>query len=161
MSDRRYELFQKKKTDVEKELDRIREERVDGISLEQLLKRNDYRHSDLPQTEESITQEVAEQVEISVKYAGYIERQESEVDQFKKMESRAIPEWLDYDQIPGLKTESRQKLKEIQPATIGLASRISGINPTDVSLLMVWIKRGREKKSGNSSSVVTACSSED
>ena len=161
LSDRRYELFQKKKTDVEKELDRIREERVDGISLEQLLKRNDYRHSDLPQTKESITQEVAEQVEISVKYAGYIERQESEVDQFKKMESRAIPEWLDYDQIPGLKTESRQKLKEIQPATIGLASRISGINPTDVSLLMVWIKRGREKKSGNSSSVVTACSSED
>ena len=77
------------------------------------------------------------------------------------MESRAIPEWLDYDQIPGLKTEARQKLKEIQPATIGLASRISGINPTDVSLLMVWIKRGREKKSANSSSVVPACSSED
>ena len=161
LSDRRYELFQKKKADVEKELDRIREERLDGISLEQLLKRNDYRHSDLPQTEESITQEVAEQVEISVKYAGYIERQESEVDQFKKMEGRAIPEWLDYDQIHGLKNESRQKLKEIQPATIGSASRISGINPTDVSLLMVWIKRGQEKKSGNSSSVVSVCHSED
>ena len=112
LSDRRYELFQKKKADVEKELDRIRKERLDGISLEQLLKRNDHRHSDLPQTGESITHEVAEQVEISVKYAGYIERQESEVDQFKKMENRAIPEWLDYDQIPGLKTESRHKLKE-------------------------------------------------
>jgi len=161
LSDRRYELFQKKKADVEKELDRIREERLEGISLEQLLKRNDYRHSDLPQTKESITQEVAEQVEISVKYAGYIERQESEVDQFKKMEGRAIPEWLDYDQIPGLKNESRQKLKEIQPATIGLASRISGINPTDVSLLMVWIKRGRENKSSNSSSVIPVCHSED
>jgi tRNA uridine 5-carboxymethylaminomethyl modification enzyme len=64
------------------------------------------------------------------------------------MESRQIPSWLDYDRISGLRNESRQKLKEIQPATVGLASRISGINPTDVSLLMVWIKRGRvESKS--------------
>ena len=62
------------------------------------------------------------------------------------MECKAIPAWLDYDQIPGLRNESREKLKEIQPATVGLASRISGINPTDVSLLMGWIKRGREQK---------------
>ena len=82
-------------------------------------------------------------MEITVKYAGYIARQETEIEKFKKMEARAIPEWLDYDQIQGLRTESRQKLKEIQPATVGMASRISGINPTDVSLLMVWIKRGR------------------
>ena len=161
LSDRRYERFQKKRADVEKELDRIREERHNGISLEQLLKRNDFSHEDLPQPDKGIAPEVAEQVEISVKYAGYIERQESEVDEFKKMESRAIPEWLDYDQIPGLKSESRQKLKEIRPATIGLASRISGINPTDVSLLMVWIKRGREKKSGSSGSVVSVRHNED
>ena len=95
-----------------------------------------------------ISQEVAEQVEITVKYSGYISRQETEIEKFKKMEAREIPEWLDYDQIQGLRTESRQKLIEIQPATLGLASRISGINPTDVSLLMVWIKRGRvESKS--------------
>ena len=61
------------------------------------------------------------------------------------MEGRSIPEWIDYDHIPGLRTESRLKLIEIQPATIGLASRISGINPTDVSLLMVWIKRGQKE----------------
>jgi len=61
------------------------------------------------------------------------------------MEGRSIPDWIDYDQISGLRTESRLKLKEIQPATIGLASRISGINPTDVSLLMVWIKRGQQE----------------
>ena len=161
LSDRQHELFQKKKANVEEELDRIRNERLDGISLEQLLKRNDYSHEDLPQPDKWIAPEVAEQVEISVKYAGYIERQESDVVQFQKMESRAIPEWLDYDQIPGLKNESRQKLKEIKPATIGLASRISGINPTDVSLLMVWIKRGREKKPGSSGSAASVCYNED
>ena len=161
LSDRQHELFQKKKANVEEELDRIRNERLDGISLEQLLKRNDFSHEDLPQPDKGIAPEVAQQVEISVKYAGYIERQESDVEQFQKMESRAIPDWLDYDQIPGLKNESRQKLKEIKPATIGLASRISGINPTDVSLLMVWIKRGREKKSGSSGSAASVCYNED
>ena len=161
LSDRQHELFQKKKANVEEELDRIRNERLDGISLEQLLKRNDYSHEDLPQPDKGIAPEVAQQVEISVKYAGYIERQESDVEQFQKMESRAIPDWLDYDQIPGLKNESRQKLKEIKPATIGLASRISGINPTDVSLLMVWIKRGKEKKSGYSGSAASVCYNED
>ena len=161
LSDRQHELFQEKKGNVEKELDRIRNERLDGISLEQLLKRNDFSHEDLPQPDKGIAPEVAQQVEISVKYAGYIERQESDVEQFQKMESRAIPEWLDYDQIPGLKNESRQKLKEIKPATIGLASRISGINPTDVSLLMVWIKRGKEKKSGYSGSAASVCYNED
>ena len=161
LSDRQHELFQEKKGNVEKELDRIRNERLHGISLEQLLKRNDFSHEDLPQPDKGIAPEVAEQVEISVKYAGYIERQESDVEQFQKMESRAIPEWLDYDQIPGLKNESRQKLKEIKPATIGLASRISGINPTDVSLLMVWIKRGKEKKSGYSGSAASVCYNED
>ena len=161
LSDRQHELFQEKKANVEKEQDRIRNERLDGISLEQLLKRNDYSHEDLPQPDKGIAPEVAQQVEISVKYAGYIERQESDVEQFQKMESRAIPEWLDYDQIPGLKNESRQKLKEIKPATIGLASRISGINPTDVSLLMVWIKRGKEKKSGYSGSAASVCYNED
>ena len=161
LSDRQHELFQEKKGNVEKEQDRIRNERLHGISLEQLLKRNDFSHEDLPQPDKGIAPEVAQQVEISVKYAGYIERQESDVEQFQKMESRAIPEWLDYDQIPGLKNECRQKLKEIKPATIGLASRISGINPTDVSLLMVWIKRGKEKKSGYSGSAASVCYNED
>lgn len=147
LSDRQFSTFQQKKTSFETELDRIKNTRIGTNSLEQLLKRNDYTHADLPQPETKLTPEVAEQVEITVKYAGYIERQEVEVAQFKKMESKDIPEWIDYDQIPGLRTESRLKLKEIQPATVGLASRISGINPTDVSLLMVWIKRGKQEKS--------------
>ena len=147
LSDRQFSTFKQKKTSFETELNRIKNTRIRTNSLEQLLKRNDCTHADLPQSETKLTPEVAEQVEITVKYAGYIERQEVEVAQFKKMESKDIPEWIDYDKIPGLRTESRLKLKEIQPATIGLASRISGINPTDVSLLMVWIKRGKQKNS--------------
>ena len=145
LSDRQHAIFKSKKHQYDTELERIRDQRVGTDSLEQLLKRNDYSHEDLPQPDQTLLPEVAEQVEITVKYAGYIERQEAEVKQFKKMESRSIPDWIDYDQIPGLRTESRLKLKEIQPATIGLASRISGINPTDISLLMVWIKRGKEE----------------
>ena len=145
LSNRQYEIFSNKKSQYEQELERVKKTRQGPHSLEQLLKRNDFSHKDLPQPDAPLSPEVAEQVEINVKYAGYIQRQEIEVEQFKKMEGRSIPEWIDYDKIPGLRTESRLKLKEIQPATIGLASRISGINPTDVSLLMVWIKRGQKE----------------
>lgn len=148
LSNRQHEVFLDKKAQFESELERIQTTRQDNSTLEQLLKRNDFTHAKLPQPSGGVSPEVAEQVEITVKYSGYIERQETEIEQFKKMESRQIPSWLDYDRISGLRNESRQKLKEIQPATLGLASRISGINPTDVSLLMVWIKRGRvENKS--------------
>ena len=145
LSNRQYEIFSKKKSQYEQELERVKKTRQGTHSLEQLLKRNDVSHKDLPQPDAPLSSAVTEQVEINVKYAGYIQRQEIEVEQFKKMEGRSIPEWIDYDKIPGLRTESRLKLKEIQPATIGLASRISGINPTDVSLLMVWIKRGQKE----------------
>ena len=145
LSNHQYKVFSRKKTQYQNELERVKNTRQGTHSLEQLLKRNDFSHKDLPQPNVPISPEVAEQVEINVKYAGYIERQEIEVEQFKKMEGRSIPDWIDYDQISGLRTESRLKLKEIQPATIGLASRISGINPTDVSLLMVWIKRGQQE----------------
>jgi len=155
LSDRQHEIFRAKKAQFEIELERIQTTRQDSSSLEQLLKRNDFTHAKLPQPSGGVSPEVAEQVEITVKYAGYIERQETEIEKFQKMESRQIPIWLDYDRISGLRNESRQKLKEIQPATLGLASRISGINPTDISLLMVWIKRGRVSfdKSGPVSSL--------
>ncbi|MDB4703293.1 tRNA uridine-5-carboxymethylaminomethyl(34) synthesis enzyme MnmG [bacterium] len=155
LSDRQHEIFRAKKAQFEIELERIQTTRQDSSSLEQLLKRNDFTHAKLPQPSAGVSPEVAEQVEITVKYAGYIERQETEIEKFQKMESKQIPIWLDYDRISGLRNESRQKLKEIQPATLGLASRISGINPTDISLLMVWIKRGRVSfdKSGPLSSL--------
>lgn len=143
LSDRQYSIYQAKKVQFDRELARVKTTWQDNLTLEQLLKRNNISHAQLPQPSGGVSPEVAEQVEITVKYAGYIQRQETEIEKFKNVESRQIPIWLDYDRISGLRNESRQKLKKIQPATLGLASRISGINPTDISLLMVWIKRGR------------------
>ena len=84
-----------------------------------------------------------EQVEVRIKYEGYIHRQEEEIQKFQSLEEKQIPDWLDYNTIPSLSFEGRQKLIRIQPKTLGQASRISGVTPADVSLLSVWMKRGK------------------
>ncbi len=86
---------------------------------------------------------VTEQVEIQLKYAGYIARQERQVEEFRKAESRSIPEEIDYDAIPALKAEAREKLARIRPVSIGQASRISGVSPADIAVLLVWLEQGR------------------
>ena len=86
--------------------------------------------------------EIVQQVEITVKYAGYIDRQEIEVEKFKSLEDKQIPSSFDYDTVHSLRTEARQKLNKIRPATLGQASRISGVSPSDIGILMVWLKRG-------------------
>jgi len=93
-----------------------------------------------------LSEEIKRQVEITIKYEGYIIRQENEVARFRQMEDKQIPDWLDYSVIKGLRNESRQKLMDHLPATLGQASRISGISPSDVSLIMVHMKRGRSEK---------------
>jgi len=85
---------------------------------------------------------IVQQVEIAVKYAGYIDRQEVEVLKFKSLEDKQIPNSFNYDTVHSLRTEARQKLNKIRPATIGQASRISGVSPSDIGVLMVWLKRG-------------------
>jgi tRNA uridine 5-carboxymethylaminomethyl modification enzyme len=95
----------------------------------------------LPSRNESLSEEIIQQVEISVKYAGYIDRQELEVKKFKKFEDKAIPDTFDYSTVPSLRLEARQKFAKIRPATIGQAARISGVSPADISILMVWLKR--------------------
>ena len=87
-----------------------------------------------------IMNEVIEQVEIEVKYEGYILRQQRQVEQYKKMEKKKIPEKTDYDLIPSLRLEARQKLKEIRPVSVGQASRISGVSPADISVLLVYLE---------------------
>ena len=87
---------------------------------------------------------MTEQVEIETKYAGYIVRQDIDVAKFQAMEEKQIPPWLDYARVPSLRTEARQKLTKIRPATIGQATRISGVSPADVSLVLIWMKRGPE-----------------
>ena len=87
-----------------------------------------------------------EQIEIQVKYEGYIEKSLQQVDKLKKMEDKKIPENIDYDAISGLATEARQKLKEVLPLSLAQASRISGVNPADISILLVYIEQGRIAK---------------
>ena len=120
---------------------------VDGVTLSQMLRRPEISYCQLPGCDESLSPEVIEQVEISVKYAGYIERQEQEVKRFQAMESKQIPDWLDYKTIKGLRNEARQKLIDHLPATLGQASRISGVSPSDVSLIMVHMKRRKRSDS--------------
>jgi tRNA uridine 5-carboxymethylaminomethyl modification enzyme len=109
--------------------------------LLQLLRRPEVHHRDLPDRDPALSQEVVEQVEIAIKYAGYIERQQTEVERFRTLENKEIPAAFDYSQVPSLRIEARQKLAKIRPATLGQASRISGVSPADISILMVWLKR--------------------
>lgn len=115
-----------------------------GMTLEELLKRPEICYNDLkeidtkqPELPEAVTQ----QVEISIKYEGYIKRQLQQVEQFKKLEKKKLSLDFDYSQIPNLRKEAIQKLNEYQPASIGQASRISGVSPADVSVLLVYLNR--------------------
>jgi tRNA uridine 5-carboxymethylaminomethyl modification enzyme len=98
-------------------------------------------YKDLPKRNGALADEIVQQVEITIKYAGYIERQELEVKKFKVLEGKAIPAAFDFSSVPSLRLEARQKLDKIRPATIGQAARISGVSPADISILMVCLKR--------------------
>lgn len=87
------------------------------------------------------TNEEVEQVEINAKYEGYIKKANKEADKMLSLEEKKIPEDIDYEKVPNLASEARQKLIEIKPTTIGQASRISGVNPADISILMVYLRR--------------------
>ncbi|MCR5720412.1 MAG: tRNA uridine-5-carboxymethylaminomethyl(34) synthesis enzyme MnmG [Lachnospiraceae bacterium] len=113
-----------------------------GVSLADLLSRpelNYYMLEDIDPLRPSLPKEVIEQVEIELKYEGYIERQKHQVEAFKKNESKKIPEDIDYDDVPSLRLEARQKLKEFRPVCVGQASRISGVSPADISVLLVYL----------------------
>ena len=84
---------------------------------------------------------VTEEVQIQVKYAGYLARQEKQVAEFKKEESRLLPKDVDYDSIGGLRLEARQKLNQIRPMSVGQASRISGVSPSDIAVLLIWLEQ--------------------
>ena len=142
VNNRNYDIFCGKKQAINSEIERLRKTFEGTVSLEQLLKRNEMSYEALPQARLDLPVVVKQQVEIAVKYSGYIDRQEGEVARFRQMEDKQIPDWLEYESISGLRNESRQKLLDHRPATLGQASRISGISPSDVSLIMVHMKRG-------------------
>ena len=142
VKERNYTSFGIKKQSINSEIERLKKTFDGAVSLEQLLKRNEMSYEKLPQARVDLPAPVKQQVEITVKYSGYIDRQEDEVARFRQMEDKQIPDWLEYENISGLRNESRQKLADHRPATLGQASRISGISPSDVSLIMVQMKRG-------------------
>ena len=89
---------------------------------------------------------MTQEVEIQVKYAGYLARQEKQVAQFKAEESKALPADLDYESIAGLRLEARQKLSQIKPLSIGQAGRISGVSPADIAVLLIWLEQQRANR---------------
>ncbi len=125
------------------EIERLTLVRAAGVPLATILSRPGVTYGDLPQSRTDLPSEVVEQVEIRVKYAGYIAQEERAAVRAKNEEAVRIPEWLDYQKITSLRFESREKLMRIRPENLGQASRISGVNPADISVLSLIIKRGR------------------
>jgi tRNA uridine 5-carboxymethylaminomethyl modification enzyme len=168
ISDDRYERFTAKKEAISAEKKRLEGIRIkptdetqavireaggselkDGILAADLLKRPEMNYShikSLVPSEIELDSDVEEQVEIQVKYEGYIEKSLQQVDKMKKMENKRIPENIDYSAISGLASEARQKLIEVQPLSLAQASRISGVNPADISILLVYIEQGKIAK---------------
>lgn len=164
ISNERLEAFETKKRHIEEEFDRLKKIRVkpnahtqaiveerggtplkDGILAIDLLRRPEMDYAsimEILEEETTLTQEEYEQVEIQVKYDGYIKKSLMQVDKVKRMEKKKIPADIDYDAIHSLATEARDKLKTVKPLDIAQASRISGVNPADISILLVYIEQG-------------------
>jgi tRNA uridine 5-carboxymethylaminomethyl modification enzyme len=168
ISQQRYEKFLQKKKMIEDEINRVKNtviapsEKVNkflqekgsspistGVKLSDLLKRPELSYDDLKEIDPErpdLPWYVQDEVEIEIKYEGYIKKQLAQIEQFKKLENKKIPEWVDYSQILGLSTEARQKLSQIRPASIGQASRISGVSPADISVLLIWLESVKKGK---------------
>ena len=168
ISDERYSLFLQKKEEIEEEIDRIKTTTikptekvnelltkygssniVNGVKLEDLLKRSELNYEKLKEIDDNrpkLSEEVQKEVEIQLKYEGYIKLQEEQVEKFKKLEKKLIPEGIDYEKLKGLRLEARQKLSKIQPNSVGQASRISGVSPADISVLLIYLEQLKNKK---------------
>jgi len=162
ITDGRYESFLNKKTLVEQEIERLKTTKVrpepeiqqilesagsvllnNAVDVLSLLRRPEVEYRHVEQMSPSpleLTEEMKEQVEIQVKYAGYIEKQLAQVDRLRKMEKKKIPDDIQYRDIHGIATEAKQKLAKIRPVSIGQASRISGVTPADISILLVYLE---------------------
>ena len=167
VSDEEYEHLLEKKAQIDAEIERLEKANIggtpkvqellakyestplkSGTTLAELIKRPELDYEKLAEVDEKrpeLAFDVQEQVNIEIKYEGYIKRQMQQVAQFKKLEGRKLPENFDYAQVNSLRKEAVQKLNKIQPSTIGQASRISGVSPADISVLMVYLERSKSE----------------
>lgn len=170
ISDARHDAFVEKKQLIEEEKARLQKTVIkaepvqsyleevgstplrDAMKAYDLLKRPEVTYSLIEKVIEKndvLTDEVKEQVEIQIKYEGYIKKANDQVSRMLKMEDKKVPHNIDYDAISGLASEAREKLKKVRPLSVGQASRISGVNPSDVSILLVYIEQGKIAKIAN------------
>ena len=168
ISDERYKRFLSKKENIEKEVERLKKtvvkptEKVNkilkkcgtselnnGSKMAELIKRPEVSYEilkDIDENRPELSYQEKEEVEIQIKYEGYIKLQEEHVEKFKKLEEKILPENIDYETINGISLEGRQKLNKFKPRSIGQASRISGVSPADVSVLLVYLQQIGNKK---------------
>ena len=168
ISDERYKRFLNKKENIEKEKERLKKcivkptEKVNkflekqgtsalttGTKMSELLKRPELTYEKLAEIDEdrpNLSKQEQEEIEIQIKYEGYIKLQEEQVQKFKKLEQKILPEEIDYETIKGISLEGRQKLNKFKPHSIGQASRISGVSPADVSVLLIYLQQLKELK---------------
>ena len=168
VSEERYQTFLDKRKAIDTELERLKNVYVgtsqkvqeiietkgstplrSGIALAELLKRPELDYYDFNEVDETrpyLDRDIIEQVLIELKYEGYISRQLKQVEQFKKLEKKGIPEDINYDDVYSLRLEAKQKLEAVRPISIGQASRISGVSPADISVLLVYLEQRRHKK---------------
>ena len=165
ISEERYQDLLKKEKEIEEEIKRVEHTNIganekvqaflerhgstllkSGTTLGELIRRPELNYEELAEIDEArpkLREDVQEQVNIEIKYEGYIQRQKRQVEQFKKLETKKIPKDLDYDDVYSLRLEAKQKLKEYGPTSIGQASRISGVSPADISVLLVYLESHR------------------
>lgn len=163
ISDARYEEFLNKKEHIFNEIKRLKAttvkptEKVNeilskygssnikiGVKLADLLKRTEIKYEYLEEIDKNmpdLTEEEKKEVEIQVKYEGYIKLEEAQVEKFKKLENKKLPKEIDYSELSGLRIEARQKLNKIKPESVGQASRISGVSPADISVLLIYLEQ--------------------
>lgn len=169
ISEERYKKFLNKKQQIEDEIERLKTTNIKpneennkflrehgtteitaGTKLSELLKRTELTYENLKEIDKErpeLDRQVYEEAEIMIKYEGYINMQKKQVEGFKKLEKKFLPEEIDYSQIKGIRLEARQKLNKYRPYSIGQASRISGVSPADISVLLIYLEQYRKEKS--------------
>ena len=167
ISKERFDRFLEKRDKIEKEIERIKNKTIkptekvnsllenngtskieNGVKLSDLLKRTELNYEKLKEIDEErpeLSKQEAQEVEIQIKYEGYIKMQEEQVEKFRKLEEKKLDENIKYEEINGLSLEARQKLNKFKPSSVGQASRISGVSPSDISVLLIFLEQNKRK----------------